>query len=306
MKLLITGAFNATAEQLNMLNSLGFEIMFQKDERGKSECDFSEADAVICNGLFLYHDISEFKNLKFIQLTSAGLDRVPLDEIRKRNITLFNAKGVYSIPMSEFALAGVLNLYKHLNKFYENQKVHSWQKDRELNELCGSTVAIVGCGSVGTECAKRFSAFGTRVIAVDIAKPENEIYSDFYDIKEIQKALEISDVVVLTIPLTDNTRGMFNSKMFSHFKDGSMLVNISRGAVVNEKDLLKTLESGKLAGAVLDVFENEPLDINSKLWDMKSIIITPHNSFISSKNDARLFALVYNNLKNFNKGVSFS
>ena len=218
MKLLITGAFSATAEQLDMLSSLGLEIMLQKDERGVPECDFSEADAVICNGLFLYHDISEFKKLKFIQLTSAGLDRVPLDEIRKRNIALFNARGVYSVPMAEFALAGALSLYKHLNTFSENQKAHMWQKDRELRELCGETVAIVGCGSVGTECAKRFSVFGTRVIAVDVAKPESEIYSEFYDINDIKKALGIADTVVLTLPLTDETRGMFNGEICEHFK----------------------------------------------------------------------------------------
>lgn len=303
MKLLVTGAFNATAEQLDMLTSLGFEIMLQKDERGKPECDFSEVDAVICNGLFLYHDISKFGKLKFIQLTSAGLDRVPLEEIQKRNITLFNARGVYSVPMAEFALAGVLSLYKHLNTFYENQKAHIWQKDRELRELCGETVAVVGCGSVGTECAKRFSAFGTKVIAVDITKPESEIYSEFYNINDIKKALGIADTVVLTIPLTDETRGMFNEKMFSHFKDGSVLVNISRGAVVNEKDLVKTLESGKISGAVLDVFENEPLAENSVLWEKKNVIITPHNSFVSSKNNARLFNLAYGNLKTSMKGL---
>lgn len=303
MKLLITGAFSATAEQLDMLSSLGFEIMLQKDERGVPECDFSEADAVICNGLFLYHDISEFKKLKFIQLTSAGLDRVPLDEIRKRGIALFNARGVYSMPMAELALAGTLSLYKHLNTFSENQKAHMWQKDRELRELCGETVAIVGCGSVGTECAKRFSAFGTRVIAVDVAKPESEIYSEFYDINDIKKALGIADTVVLTLPLTDETRGMFNGEMFSHFKDGSVLVNISRGAVVNENDLIKALENGKPSGAVLDVFENEPLDESSKLWDMKNVIITPHNSFVSPKNNARLFKLAYDNLKTSMKGL---
>lgn len=303
MKLLITGAFSATAEQLDMLYSLGFEFMHQKDERGVPECDFSEADAVICNGLFLYHDISEFKKLKFIQLTSAGLDRVPLDEIRKRGIALFNARGVYSVPMAELALAGTLSLYKHLNTFSENQKAHMWQKDRELRELCGETVAIVGCGSVGTECAKRFSAFGTRVIAVDVAKPESEIYSEFYDINDIKKALGIADTVVLTLPLTDETRGMFNGEMLSHFKDGSVLVNISRGAVVNENDLIKALENGKPSGAVLDVFENEPLDESSKLWDMKNVIITPHNSFVSPKNNARLFKLAYDNLKTSMKGL---
>ena len=107
----------------------------------------------------------------------------------------------------------------------------------------------------------------------------------------------------MTLPLTDETRGMFNGEMFSHFKDGSVLVNISRGAVVNENDLIKALENGKPSGAVLDVFENEPLDESSKLWDMKNVIITPHNSFVSPKNNARLFKLAYDNLKTSMKGL---
>lgn len=303
MKLLVTGAFNATDEQLDKLSELGYEIMRQQDERGKPECDFSDADAVICNGLFLYHDISEFKSLKVIQLTSAGLDRVPLEEIRKRNIALFNARGVYSVPMAEFALAGVLNLYKHLNSFYENQKQHLWQKDRQLSELCGKTVAIVGCGSVGTECAKRFKAFDTKIISVDVFNHCNKIYDEFCHISNIGSVLGEADIVILTLPLTDKTRGLFNGGMFSQFKDSSVLVNISRGAVVNEADLAAVLESGKLSGAVLDVFETEPLDGESPLWDMPNVIITPHNSFVSGNNGARLFALAYDNLKKSAKGL---
>lgn len=303
MKLLVTGAFNATDEQLDKLSELGYEIMRQQDERGKPECDFSDADAVICNGLFLYHDISEFKSLKVIQLTSAGLDRVPLEEIRKRNIALFNARGVYSVPMAEFALAGVLNLYKHLNSFYENQKQHLWQKDRQLSELCGKTVAIVGCGSVGTECAKRFKAFDTKIISVDVFNHCNKIYDEFCHISNIGSVLGEADIVILTLPLTDKTRGLFNGEMFSQFKDGSVLVNISRGAVVNEADLAAALKSGKLSGAVLDVFETEPLDGESPLWDMPNVIITPHNSFVSGNNGARLFALAYDNLKKSAKGL---
>jgi len=297
MKLLITGAFDATQEQLNMLSSLGYEIFFQKDERGEAECDFSDIDAVVCNGLFLYHDISGFKSLKKIQLISAGLDRVPLDEIRKRKISLYNAKGVYSVPMAEFALAGVLNLYKHLNSFYENQKSHVWQKDRELRELCSQTVAVVGCGSVGTECAKRFKAFDTKLISVDVFNHCNKVYDEFCHISNIGSVLGEADIVILTLPLNDSTRGLFGKEMFSLFKDGSVLVNISRGAVVNENDLVSVLESGKLSGAVLDVFENEPLDGNSRLWDMKNVIVTPHNSFVSENNGKRLFEVIYNNLK---------
>lgn len=299
MKLLITGAARFSDEQLNKLASLGFEPVFQSDERGEAETDFSSVDAAVLNGLFLYHGIEEFPNLKFVQLTSAGLDRVPLNEIKARGIKLCNARGVYSIPMAEFAVAGVLEIYKKLNAFYESQKARKWEKQRDIKELSGSTVAIVGCGSVGTECAKRFKAFGTKIIGVDIVENNDGVYDSFYMLDDINEALAKADIVILTLPLTDKTRGMINRELLDSFRDGAMLVNIARGAVINEGDLTEALKSGKLGAAVLDVFENEPLGENSELWELDNVVITPHNSFVSDKNNGRLFALCYNNLKQF-------
>ena len=255
----------------------------------------------MCNGLFLYHDITEFKNLKFVQLTSAGLDRVPLDYIREKGIKLCNARGVYSVPMAEWALCGVLSLYKHLNAFSEKQKNHLWEKDREVRELSGDTALIVGCGSVGTECAVRFKAFGMRVMAADIVKPQSDVYDAYFPMQEIDKALEKADVIVLTLPLTEDTRGFFHGERFSHCKNGAILVNIARGAVVKEKDLTDALISGNLGGAVLDVFEDEPLPQESPLWEMENVVITPHNSFVSPKNNERLFSVMLQNIKTFLK-----
>jgi len=301
MKLLVTGAARFDKEQLNMLSSLGIETVFQHDECAEPETDFSSVDAVICNGLFLYHGIDEFNNLKFVQLTSAGLDRVPVDRIKEKGIVLKNARGVYSVPMAEYAVAGVLELFKGLNGFYKNQKNHLWIKNRELRDLSSSTVAVIGFGNVGYECAKRFKSFDTRIIGVDVFKNDNPC-DEFYLIKDIKTALNKADIVVLTLPLTDETKGMFNRDLFCEFKENSVLVNISRGAVINETHLIEALERGKLGGAVLDVFEKEPLDENSKLWDFDNVIITPHNSFVSPSNSKRLFDVVYKNLKDYLKG----
>lgn len=302
MNLLITGAFSASEEQLNKLRSLGYSLFFQKDERGEPECDFSNIDAVVCNNIFTYHDIDKFKSLKIIQLTSAGLDRVPVEKIEKRKIVLFNARGVYSIPMAEFAVAGILNCYKHFCSFYVNQQNSDWKKDRELKELSGSTVSIVGCGSVGTECAKRLSAFGTEIFAVDVVKPENEVYNKYFEICNIKSAVSKSDIVILTLPLTPQTKGMFNKDLFSHFKKDCLFVNISRGAVVNENDLICALKEKKVGTAILDVFNCEPLPKESELWDLENVLITPHNSFVSENNNVRLFNLIFNNLKKLMKG----
>ncbi len=297
MNLLITGAWDGGKDAIKQLEAMGHTVCFLQFERDKLPCSYEWVEGVVCNGLFLYHDISLFKNLKFIQLTSAGFDRVPMDYIKDHGIEIHNAKGVYSIPMAEFALCGVLNIYKQSRFFIENQSAHKWEKHRGLCELFGKTVCIVGAGNVGSECAKRFSAFGTTVLAVDIINPQNSVYDKYFPLESIADAVKISDIVVLTLPLTQETKYLFDKKMFSLFKPNSLLVNIARGAVVNQNDLINALKSQKICGAVLDVFENEPLDDANPLWDMENVILTPHNSFVGEGNSERLKNVIFSNIK---------
>ena len=296
MKLLVTGAINCTKTELKPLADMGNIIVFMQNEKDSLPCRPEEIEGVICNGLFLYHDIEKFTSLKYIQLTSAGFDRVPMEYIKNKGIKIHNAKGVYSVPMAEFALCGVLDLYKQSRFFAENQKSHKWEKHRFLLELAEKTVAIIGCGSVGTECAKRFKSFDACVLGVDIKKTDAKYYDDFFPIENIKEALIKADIVVLTLPLTSDTKNLFGKDMFASFKENSMLVNIARGPIVDEKELIYALRGGKLMGAVLDVFCEEPLSENSELWDMENVIITPHNSFVGEGNKTRLFNTIKNNL----------
>ncbi|MCR4594335.1 MAG: hydroxyacid dehydrogenase [Clostridiales bacterium] len=302
MNLLITGAAKFNNEQISELENLGYAISYQPDESAAPETDFASADAVVCNGLFLHHDIDAFENLKFIQLTSAGLDRVPLDRINERKIKLCNARGVYSVPMAEFAVGGILNIYKGFNGFYDNQKKHIWDKNRKVRELEGSVAAIVGCGSIGNECAKRLRTFSVKLIGVDIVKPQADLYDEFVEVENIKKAFSEADIVILTLPLTDETRDMVNLDLLSCCKKDVLIVNLARGALINETDLITVLKNGLAGGAFLDVFEEEPLREDSPLWDMDNVIVTPHNSFVSDKNSDRFFKLAYENLKAFAKG----
>lgn len=297
MNLLITGAFHCTNEQLEYIKSLGHNVTFMQYEKDELPCDYSSVEGIIGNGIFLHHNIEKFTSLRFIQLTSAGFDRAPMEYIKDKGIRIFNARGVYSIPMAEFALCGVLSLYKDFSGFYSKQKAHVWEKQRGLSELFGKTVLVVGAGSVGEECAKRFSAMGCRVLGVDIVPNSSEYFEKIVHMDEIDNFLNIADIVILTLPLTENTRNMFNDDKFSVMKKGSVLINIARGAIVNTNDLIVAL-SNNLKGAVLDVFETEPLDEDNPLWDMKNVILTPHNSFVSDGNNYRLFNLVIDNLKN--------
>ena len=297
MNLLITGAWPEAKVHIPELEAMGHSVAFLQQERDALPCDPDWVEGVICNGLFLHHPIESFPNLRFIQLTSVGYDRVDMDYVRERNMEIHNAKGVYSIPMAEFAVAGVLQLYKQTRYFYENQKAHRWEKHRGLLELCGKTVTVIGCGSVGTECAKRFRAFGCQVIGLNRSDRENETFDAILPLDRLDEVLPKTDILILAIALTPETTHLLDRRRLGLLPHTAVVVNVSRGKVLDEIALRELLEADKLYGAVLDVFENEPLPESDPLWDAPNVIITPHNSFVGSSNVLRLTKRIIRNLK---------
>lgn len=293
MRALVTGALQASPADLKALADLGLDVTVHPDER-MAVSHPEQYEIVVCNGLFLYNDIDAFSSLRFLQLTSAGLDRVPLDAIRQKGIRLHNASGVYSGPMAEFALWGVLELYKQGRFFSENQRLHRWEKHRSLRELDGKTVGILGCGSVGSACAKRFSAFGCTVLGVATTSREQAFFDAVYPMEQLDELLPRLDILVLALPLTKDTHHLLNEARLSLLKDGAVLVNLARGAIADTEALLSALDKN-LSGAVLDVFETEPLPGDHPLWDHKNVILTPHNSFVGEHNHARMIELLIRN-----------
>lgn len=294
MNILITGAWRFTKKNILDIESLGHRVIILQYEKDSLPCGYEEIDAVICNGLFLYHPIEKFKKLKYIQLTSAGYDRVPMEYIKANNIKIYNAKGVYSIPIAEFVFLGVLQLYKNSRYFYKNQENHEWKKYRDIIEIYDKVVCIVGCGSVGTECAKRFKAFGCRVVGVDLYSKVDENYDYIIGLKDLEILLPKSDVIILTLPLTCETKHFMNEKRLKFLKQDAILVNVARGAIIDTNALINVLPN--LGGAVLDVFEEEPLASNSLLWNMENVVITPHNSFVGEGNRKRLQNIIFKNI----------
>ena len=295
MNLLITGAWNEAKQNISLLEQIGHRVCFMQQEKDALPCEYNWVEGVICNGLFLHHPIEKFQNLKYIQLTSAGYDRVDLEYIQKHGIEIHNARGVYSIPMAEFALSGVLQLYKQAAFFYENKKMCKWEKHRGLKELFGKKVLIAGCGSVGNECAKRFAAFGCEVTGIDLYPREDMLYKKILPLTELDAQLKGADIVVLTLPLTNQTKYLMNQKRLKTLKKDAVLVNISRGAVIDTAALLEQIDH--LGGAVLDVFEEEPLNENSPLWQKEKVILTPHNSFAGEGNSERIKQIIIKNLE---------
>ena len=293
MNILITGAFPISEEEKAELEARGHTVTIHPDERQSVERP-EQVDAVVCNALFLYNPIERFTSLHVIQLTSAGLDRVPLDEIHARGIALYSAAGVYSAPMAEFAISGILQFYKQSRFFTDNQRVRHWEKHRGLLELNSKRVCILGCGDVGRETAKRLKAFECRIIGVNRTVRELPYFDSVQPLDRLAEIAADSDILICCIALTEETKGIVSREVFTRLRPGAVFVNVARGALVDGDAMTAWLLSG--GRAVLDVFEEEPLPESSPLWAMENVILTPHNSFVGEGNRARLVKLLRKNI----------
>jgi phosphoglycerate dehydrogenase-like enzyme len=323
MNLLVTGAWKCTEAEWAALAALGHTLLYMPDESGPlpaclpdgTPVDAAWVEGVIANRLFLTHGLSEFPNLRYIQLTSAGLDRVPAEEIAARGITLRRAEGVYSIPMAEYALWGVLAVYKEAPRMSENQAAHRWEKQARLRELCGKRVLVVGCGSVGSACAERFAAMGCSVTGVTLhpkaprrlpaAGCRESLFQALLPPDSLDDCLPRTDILILSCALSAATCHLIDSRRLALLPAGAVVVNLARGAVADTEALVAALTpsptgaAAHLGGAVLDVFEEEPLPPSHPLWNCPGVVLTPHNAYAGEGNQARLFACIRAGLEEY-------
>lgn len=296
MEILITGAWAESKKFIDTIKEMGHTVSFIQYEQDALPLDPSLVEGVVCGRLFNYHPIEQFTNLKYIQLISTGFDHIPMEYIKEHGIVLNNAKNVYSIPMAEYALTGVLELYKQMAFFRENQKKHEWVKSRDVSGLYGKKVCIVGCGDVGRECAKRFQAFGCTVVGIATSKRKQEYFKYVTTMDEIDEILENTDILVLSAALNSDTFHLMNDQRLNSLKSNSILVNVARGPILDTNALIQVLNDKKLYGAVLDVFEEEPLSKDHPLWGYNNVIITPHNSYMSERIYDDLAKVILKNL----------
>lgn len=297
MNLLLTGCFKYSEDQMESLRSLGYTVYFMRQEKEDLPLEAAEVDATVCNGLFLSHDIDAFSRLKLIQLTSAGFDRVPVEKIKECGIELYNARGVYSTPMAEWAVFRVLEHYKQGWFFRKEQEAGRWTKHRGLREVAGIKVAVVGAGNVGQEVAKRFQAFGAETTGFDIHTNETVGFDHMALTETLRQCVGEFDVVVVTAPLLPSTRGLISREVLMAMQQDAVLVNIARGGLIDQQAMYEVLSERKDLFAALDVFENEPLTADNPLWKLENVAVSPHNSFVSNGNNKRMFAVMYQNLK---------
>lgn len=300
MKALFT--YDYGEKKMQSIKNLGYEIIFRKEKNLKYDEELRDVEVLICYNPFSTLDIGKMKNLKWIQLSSIGIDQVPMEKVKNQGIILTNNKGGYSIPMGEFIVMKILELFKNSKNFYRQQQQKEWQMDTSLIELYNKRVSFIGTGSIAVEGAKRLQGFGVEVTGVNTLGREVEYFHKCYPIKDLYEVLKHSDVVVLTIPYTDQTHHLIDDQALAVMNSKAFLINVSRGSIVKEAALIKHLHQESIKGAALDVVEEEPLKEDSPLWDLENVIITPHNSWVSEMRNQRRFDTIYENAEKFKGG----
>lgn len=247
--------------------------------------------------------LESFSNLKWVQSSSAGINHFPLESFIEKDILLTSANGVHAYPISETIFAYLLGFTRKLHTYVKNQQAKVWHHGDIKQEIHKKTIGIIGVGAIGKETAKIAKAFGMKVLGVRHSGKDAENVDRMYRSDELNQVLPQCDYVVVSLPLTNDTYHLFGSDQFKRMKPTAFFVNIGRGSLVHEEDLIKALQEGEIAGAGLDVFEQEPLDENSPLWELENVIITPHTAGSTEYYNKRVIEDIFiPNLKDYLAG----
>ena len=245
--------------------------------------------------------------LKWIQAPSAAVHQMLFPELINSDVILTNAREVHGPVVAEHVIALLFALAKKIPQAAIFQQKHFWGQEAiwsegsHPRELSGATLGLIGLGSIGRRVAQMASVLGMRVIAVreHVEKGTVDGVESVFAPSALDKVLAQSDYVVLAAPLLDKTRGLINAERFALMKPESFLINVGRGPQVDEAALADTLRNRRIAGAALDVFEQEPLPANSPLWDLENLLITPHTAGLTDKLWHRHYELFSDNLRRY-------
>ena len=234
----------------------------------------------------------ETESVEWMQCDSAGVDHLrPLSS----RIRVATASGIHDEALADYVVCAMLMWNLHFPSFFRQQLEHVWNP-KPLRPSNGQRLVVLGLGSIGSRVAAKAKALGLRVVGVR-SRPQG----DAVGVDRLTEVLEDADFLAVTLPRTDQTIGLVGEKVLAAMKPGSVLVNISRGGIVDEKALVRVLRGGALRGAVVDVFESEPLPPESELWDLPNVVITPHTGDIEGW-QSRVVELFCANLERFRVG----
>lgn len=272
---------NPTAEQLEKVRAAAGDSARIAIARNREEELIHAPDAEVVLGFISRDAFVLARRLRWVQTLAAGVDAQLFPELVESDVLLTSEKGMVGTHLSEHAFALMLGLTRGVVRAARHD---GWIEDRvgfrrSLRELAGATMGIVGLGGTGVEVARRAAAFGMRVVAVDPEDIEQPPFVDeLWKTDRFPDLLSLSDVVTICCPLTRETKGLFDESAFRRMKRSAILVNVTRGPIVDEQALVQALQEGLIAGAGLDVTPREPLPADSPLWRMENVIITSHTA----------------------------
>ncbi|XP_059651504.1 glyoxylate/hydroxypyruvate reductase HPR3-like [Cornus florida] len=260
----------------------------------------SSVQAILCSGRTPIHAdvLSLLPSLGVIVTTSAGLNHIDLPECHRRGITIANTGTLYSADVADIAVGLLIDVLRKITAGDRYVRGGLWpiKGDYPLgSKLGGKRVGIVGLGNIGLEVAKRLEAFGC-IISYNSRKKKPSVAFPFYPC--VCELAANCDILVICCAITDQTHHMINKEVLLALGEEGIIVNIGRGAVIDEKELVRCLVEGKIAGAGLDVFENEP-DVPKELFAMDNVVLTPHRAVYTEEGYLDLYKLVLGNLEAF-------
>lgn len=297
IKILVS--FGLANHHIQKMKETGLDLEIKQSRDEKELLKLVEDVEVLFAGRFTKEMFFKARNLKWIQYFGAGVDRLLFPELVESPVILTNSRGVHSTPVSEHVLSLMLSFTRGLHLLMKNALKKKWKKV-PVDELDGKTIGVVGLGNVGREVARKAKCLGMKVIAT---KRKPSAKPDYVDELLPQRSLDElfvrSDFIVLTVPLTADTEGLVGETQLRSMKKTAYLINVSRGKAVQKDALVRALKEERIAGAGLDVFEEEPLPRRSRLWKMNNVIITPHIAGKTPRYWDRTTAIFRENLKHF-------
>lgn len=281
-------------------------VVVRADSEGNLDGDATDAEVYyswfLLKPTTLQRILASAPQLRWHHAPNAGVNHIITPKYIERNLILTNGAGVHAIPIAEFVIGYMLSYAKQLPRLQKLHTQHRWQRGFQIEELLDKTLLIIGAGEIGQEIAVRAKAFGMRILGSRRHPQPLPNFEKVVGANEWKLLLSEADYVVVATPLTWETKGMIDDEVFQLMRSHAYLINIARGAIVDESALTKALQAGKIAGAALDTVFTEPLPAESPLWLLPNLFITPHCSAHSPRTKERSLALFLDNLTRYRQG----
>ena len=290
----------------SQLEELGDVKIIPLTKPEETAANIGDADIVLCNKVLITKEVMDAcPNIKYVGLFATGFNNVDIGYAAEKGIVVCNAGQYSTNSVAQQTFAYILDRFSRIRDYDNAVKNGEWERSPAFSyfpvptsELSGKTLSIVGFGSIGRKVAEIGSAFGMNIVVSTRTQPKDCPY----EATDIYTAAEKADVLTFHCPLTEKTAGIVNSELLSHMKPTAMLINTSRGGVVNEADLAQALNSGRIAAAYLDVLVKEPMSPDTPLKGAKNCVITPHTAWAPLETRQRLVDIVCDNIRAWQNG----